>query len=219
MSILNINDMIDFSDITNKVLAGLFLLIIGGIARHFYTQRKEKQQLLSTQRKEQWERRLPILRELLNLLKELEKVGYFDAKRGPADILKQNTIERNEGSNKTDRKLNCIHGAGPLSWAQDEDVRSKIRDLLRDRFTPDVDLDHIKAKLGKIMDLLDDFAIRLSEFNKRWPGGESVEALEQKNKSKILDEIQTVEHKAALIRKCVIELKTEIDNAMRPPRF
>ena len=204
--------MIDFKNIINGVTVERVVLIIGGIVGvvgYLYKRRKDR-----------WERRLPILKESWNLLEKMEKVNYFDAKKGPAYILQQNIIIRKEGNNKIDRKLsNSNSCGGPLSWSSDEDVRSKIRDLLRDRFTPDVDLDHIKAKLGKIMDLLDDFAICLSEFNKRWPGGESVEVLEQKYESKILDEIKTVGQEAALVRKCVIELKTEIENAMRPPRF
>ena len=208
--------MIDFSDITSTILAGLVVLLIGGIARHFYTRRKERRQLLYTQRKEQWQRRLPTLKDLGDLLGKVKKVSYFDAQEGPMAILQKNIVERKEGNNKTDRKLNSICGVGgPLSPG--EDMRSKIRDFLRDRFTPDVALDHIKEKLGKVLDLLDDFAICLHQFNKRWPGGESVDVLEQKYQSKILDEIQPVEHKAALIRKYVIELKTEIENAMKPP--
>ena len=211
--------MIDFSDITSKVLAGLVVLLIGGIVRYFYTQRKERQQLLYTQRKEQWQRRLPILKDLWNLLGKVEKANYFDAPNGPMAILQQNIIIREEGNNKTDRKLNSICGVeGPLSWYPVQDVRSKIRDFLN-RFTPDIHLDDVEKKLKTIVHLLDDFAICLQGLNKRWPGGESVEVLEQKYQSKIIDEIQPAEHKAALIRKCVIELKTEIDNEMRLPQF
>ncbi|MCB7129897.1 MAG: hypothetical protein J3T61_10220, partial [Candidatus Brocadiales bacterium] len=91
--------------------------------------------------------------------------------------------------------------------------------ILKDRFTPDIDLYHVEKKLNTILDLLEDFVICLQQFNKRWPGGRPVKELEQENGMKIFDDVLTVESKANLIKQQIIELKKQVDGMMKPRWF
>ncbi len=147
------------------------------------------------------------MKDLRKMLKEVREIGYFDDEKGPTQILRGNIT--------SDGRVNDSNSCGgPLSFRGETDVRPKINSFLRDSFTPDVSLGHIEVKLKTIVDLLDDFVICLAGFNKRWQGGQSVKALEDKYQSKIFDEVQTVEQKTDSIRKQIDELQIKVDKAM-----
>jgi hypothetical protein len=146
---------------------------------------------------------------LRGLLQEVLEISYFDDEKGPTHILCGNITSDGRVNNSN----SC---GGPLSWRGETDVRPEIRVLLRSKFTPDVDLGHIGAKLKTTVDLLDDFVICLAGFNKRWQGGQYVKTLEDKYQSKIFDEVQAIEQKANLLKKRIDELGNEINNMVKP---
>jgi hypothetical protein len=192
------SDLIDIK----YLFTGLILLILGGVGRHLYIQRKERRQ-----------RNLPVLEKLRKLLDEVEKLDYLD--KGVTNVLSQNTIMCDG-----DKLLNNVNDCGgPFGCGEIQDARQKIEDFLKNGFPLYDNLNNLKKELGAIKNSLQNFITCLTDFNKRWPHTTPIKQLEKKNGARLIEEASRIEEKADSLKTQIDKLKREADKKMEPRWF